>query len=95
MLTEPNRYTKIPSLAGILHQEDLMFGPIGWVEILVIFGLIMLLFGARKLPEIGRGLGKAISNFKRSVKEEPPLLEDDDAEEESGDENSAKKKNKQ
>ncbi len=72
-----------------------MFGPIGWVEILVIFGLIMLLFGARKLPEIGRGLGKAISNFKRSVKEEPPLLEDDDAEEESGDENSAKKKNKQ
>lgn len=71
-----------------------MFGPIGWVEILIIFGLIMLLFGARKLPEIGRGLGKAISNFKRSVKEEPPLLEEDDAEEEEGNEDSAKKKSK-
>ena len=71
-----------------------MFGPIGWVEILIIFGLIMLLFGARKLPEIGRGLGKAISNFKRSVKEEPPLLEEDDAEEEGGNEDTAKKKSK-
>ncbi|HUX08958.1 MAG TPA: twin-arginine translocase TatA/TatE family subunit [Acidobacteriota bacterium] len=71
-----------------------MFGPIGWVEILIIFGLIMLLFGARKLPEIGRGLGKAISNFKRSVKEEPPLLEEDDAEEEDGNEDTAKKKSK-
>jgi sec-independent protein translocase protein TatA len=58
-----------------------MFGSLGWMEILLIFGLIMLLFGARKLPEIGKGLGKAISNFKRSVKEEPPLLENDDEEE--------------
>jgi sec-independent protein translocase protein TatA len=61
-----------------------MFGSLGWMEILLIFGLIMLLFGARKLPEIGKGLGKAISNFKRSVKEEPPLLENEDEEEGGG-----------
>ena len=59
-----------------------MFGSLGWVEILVIFGIIMLLFGARKLPDIGRGLGKAISNFKKSVKDEPPLLDDNDDEDE-------------
>lgn len=72
------------------------FGSLGWVEILVIFGIIMLLFGARKLPEIGRGLGKAISNFKRSVREEPPKLEeaDEDNEDDEGDEEAKPKKSK-
>ena len=43
-----------------------MFG-IGVPELLVILGLIILIFGARKLPEIGSGLGKAIKNFKAGV----------------------------
>lgn len=59
-----------------------MFGSLGIWEILLIFGIIMVLFGAKKLPEIGRGMGKAIANFKRSVKEEPPRLEDDYEDEE-------------
>ena len=67
------------------------FGSLGWVEILVIFGIIMLLFGARKLPEIGRGLGKAISNFKRSVREEPPKLEEADEDNEDDEEAKPKK----
>ena len=69
------------------------FGSLGWVEILIIFGIIMLLFGARKLPEIGRGLGKAISNFKRSVREEPPKLEEADEDDED-DEKAKPKKSK-
>ena len=40
--------------------------------------IVMLLFGAKKLPEIGSGMGKAISNFKRSLKDssETPDHED-------------------
>lgn len=45
-----------------------MFG-IGTQEILVIFLLILLIFGAKKLPSIGSGLGKAIRNFKQGVSE--------------------------
>lgn len=43
-----------------------MFG-LGATELLIILGIIVLLFGARRLPEIGSGLGKAIKNFKTGV----------------------------
>ena len=45
-----------------------MFG-LGLVEILIILFIIILLFGARKLPELARGLGKSISEFKKGMKE--------------------------
>lgn len=45
-----------------------MFG-LGIQELLLIFGLLVLIFGAKKLPEIGSGLGKAIQNFKKGVNE--------------------------
>ena len=43
-----------------------MFG-IGIQELLVILAICVLIFGARRLPEIGSGLGKAIKNFKAGV----------------------------
>jgi len=43
-----------------------MFG-LGTTELLVIFGIVVLLFGARRLPELGSGIGKAIRNFKSGV----------------------------
>ena len=46
-----------------------MFGPIGLPEVLIIVLILILIFGATRLPEIGRGLGKGIRNFKESVKE--------------------------
>ncbi len=46
-----------------------MFGPIGLPEMLIILFIVILLFGANRLPEIGRGLGKGIKNFKQSVKD--------------------------
>lgn len=42
------------------------------VHLIVILGIVLLLFGGRKLPEIGSGLGKAISNFRSSYKGEDP-----------------------
>jgi sec-independent protein translocase protein TatA len=46
-------------------------GPLGLPEMLVILAIILLLFGANRLPEIGRGIGKAIRNFREADKEEP------------------------
>ena len=45
-----------------------MFG-IGIPELLVILVLVLLVFGAYKLPEIGGGLGRAIKNFKKATTE--------------------------
>ena len=45
-----------------------MFGLGAW-ELLIILGIVVLLFGARRLPEIGSGVGKAIKNFKAGVSE--------------------------
>ncbi|MCD6451616.1 MAG: twin-arginine translocase TatA/TatE family subunit [Acidobacteria bacterium] len=44
-----------------------MFGSIGIPELLLIFGIVLLLFGAKKLPEVGRGLGRGIKNFKEAL----------------------------
>ena len=42
---------------------------LGWTEILVILGIVILLFGARKIPELARGFGQGISEFKKGVKD--------------------------
>ena len=44
-------------------------GHIGIPELLIILAIIILIFGANRLPEIGRGIGKGIRNFKDSTKE--------------------------
>ena len=46
-----------------------LFGPIGLPEMLIILVIIMLIFGASRLPEIGKGIGQGIKNFKSSVKD--------------------------
>ena len=46
-----------------------MFGNIGFPELLVILLIVLLLFGAKRLPEIARGMGRAIHEFKKGVKE--------------------------
>lgn len=43
-----------------------MFG-LGATELLIILGIVVILFGARRLPELGSGVGKAIKNFKAGV----------------------------
>ena len=44
-------------------------GRIGIPELLIILTIIILIFGASRLPEIGRGIGKGIKNFKDATKE--------------------------
>ena len=48
-----------------------LFGPIGLPEMLIILVIIVLIFGASRLPEIGKGIGQGIKNFKASIKDSP------------------------
>ena len=48
---------------------------IGWTEMLVILGLILLLFGSKRLPELAKAFGKSIQEFKKGTKE---LLDGED-----------------
>ena len=43
------------------------FGGLGMTELMIILVIVLIIFGAGKLPEIGSGLGKGMRNFKRSV----------------------------
>lgn len=57
-----------------------MFGNLGTGEILIIVLVILLLFGAKKIPELAQGLGKGMKEFKKSLKdvEEEIKKTDDD-----------------
>jgi sec-independent protein translocase protein TatA len=46
-----------------------MLGNLGMPEILLIMVIVLLVFGAKRLPEIGSSMGKGIREFKRSMKE--------------------------
>ena len=46
-----------------------MFGSFGWMELLLILVIVLIIFGAGKLPQLGEGLGKAIKGFKKTVHE--------------------------
>ncbi len=48
-----------------------MFG-IGMPELIVILIIVMVIFGAGKLPEIGRGIGQGIRDFKKATRDEQP-----------------------
>ena len=54
-----------------------MFG-IGFPELLVIFLICLLVFGAAKLPQIGRAFGKTISEFKKGIKEIESDIKDEE-----------------
>jgi len=49
-----------------------MFG-MGVTELIIILVIVVVLFGASRLPEIGRGVGEAIKNFKKSISEPPEI----------------------
>ena len=49
---------------------------IGTTELLLLLGVVVLIFGAGKLPELGAGLGKSIRGFRRTVAKEPGSPQD-------------------
>ena len=46
-----------------------LIGPLGWSELLIIFFIILIVFGPRKLPEVADALGKSIQKFKKASRE--------------------------
>jgi sec-independent protein translocase protein TatA len=54
-------------LTGFAYTRPVMFG-LGVTELLLILAIVLIIFGAGKLPELGEGLGRGIRNFRRSVK---------------------------
>jgi sec-independent protein translocase protein TatA len=50
-------------------MEVSMFGSLGMGEMLVILAIVVLIFGVNKIPQLGKGLGEGIRNFKSALKE--------------------------
>ncbi len=47
----------------------------GGIELAVIVGVVILLFGGKKIPELAKGLGKGIKDFKSAVKDDEPVAD--------------------
>ena len=54
-----------------------MFGPIGMPELILIFVVALIVFGPKKLPDLGRSLGKGIAEFKRASDDLKRTIEDE------------------
>jgi len=60
-----------------------LIGPLGWQELIIVFFIILIVFGPRKLPEVAEAFGKSIQKFKRASREarqeiESGMNDDDD-----------------
>jgi sec-independent protein translocase protein TatA len=49
-----------------------MFGRLGVPELLIILLIVLVIFGASRLPQLGKGIGQGLKNFKDSVKPDEP-----------------------
>jgi len=56
----------------IVLKEEGMFG-IGMPELIVILVIVLIIFGAGKLPQIGEGIGKGIRNFRKATKDKDEI----------------------
>jgi len=54
-----------------------MFGSVGIPELIIIFTIALIIFGPRKLPEIGKSLGKSLAEFKRASNELKNTLDEE------------------
>ena len=54
-----------------------MFGSVGVPELIIIFTIALIIFGPRKLPELGKSLGRSLSEFKRASNELKSTLDDE------------------
>jgi sec-independent protein translocase protein TatA len=54
-----------------------MFGPIGMPELVIIMVIALIIFGPRKLPELGRSIGRSLNEFKRASNELRSTLDEE------------------
>lgn len=60
-------------------STTLLLLPFGPMELLVILGIVVILFGATRIPQLGKGLGEGIRNFKKGLRaddDETPQIEE-------------------
>lgn len=55
-------------MTSTLWVPILLVGPFGATELLIILGIVILIFGGSRLPQLGKGLGAGIRNFRNSMK---------------------------
>ena len=65
----PRCYNEGAAVDSVGPKETPMFGSLGMPEMLIILAILLLIFGANRLPELGRGIGNGIKNFRASMKE--------------------------
>src|ERR1700754_4296839 len=64
-----------PVTSPLARSSGIMFGPLGVPELLLIFAVILIVFGPRRLPEIGRTLGKALGEFRKATDDQKNTIE--------------------
>ena len=80
--TAPLRFFLLPFFLFLQkinpNNKNMTLLTIGWGEILIIALIVLLLFGAKKIPELMRGMGKGVKSFKDGMNgvEEPEIKED-------------------
>ncbi len=60
-----------------------MFG-LGFPELILIFVIVIVIFGTSRIPELGKGLGEGIRNFKKAIKDDDGKRNDSELEEKKG-----------